>query len=326
MAERSTLSQGVQIGVETTPGTAVAANKKLLATSIELGIQANISTFRPSGGKFATIQAMGKEWAKAKISGQLTYTDLVYLASSNIKYAAPVQQAATAAYKWTHFPAQSAEDTVKTFTVENGSAVRAHKAAYGIVNSLGYMVTRDKTEIKGEMLMQRVTDGITLTATPTDVALKPILPSQFDYYADDASGDLGTTKLLRVFSIDWDFSNRFGPVWPIDSAQASFAAHVETEPQPLLKVVLAADAVGMGYLANARTGDKKFIRIQATGENIEDTYDYSMIHDICGVVSAVEEFKDHEGVYAIGYTFRCAYDATWGKAFNLEVINALTGL
>jgi hypothetical protein len=36
MAERATVNQSVQIGVETTPGTAVPANKLLCGLAIEL--------------------------------------------------------------------------------------------------------------------------------------------------------------------------------------------------------------------------------------------------------------------------------------------------
>lgn len=326
MTDRASLHQGVQIGVETTPGTAVDANKKLLATTIEPSVQADIQTFRPMGGKFSTLAALGKEWSKANISGQLVYTDIVYLLASCMNYAAPAQQGATTAYKWSFSPGQNDVDTIKTYTIEAGGSVRAHKIAYGLVTNIGYSISREKSEVKGEMIGQRLTDGITLTASPTELALQPVLPTEVDVFLDSASGGLGTTKLLRVLSLDFELGDRFGPVWPIDSAQTSFAAHVETEPKATMKMLMEADSVGMGLLTPMRAGDKRFIRIKATGPTIATPYTYLFQHDICGIVSEVGEFSDQDGVYAIEWTFTMTHDATWGKSMNLEVNNTLSAL
>lgn len=326
MAERSSISQGVQIGVESTLGTAVSANKKLLGTSIEPGVKASVKTYRPSGGKFSTITALGKEWSEAKISGTLSYTDIVYMLASNVAYAAPAQQGSTTAYLWTFTPGQTGEDTVKGYTIEQGSSVRAHKSAYNLVNSFGYTITRDECTIKGSTLGKAVTDGITLTSSPTSIALVPVIPTQVSIYCDPASGDLGTTKLDRVFSIDWEFSDRFLSVWAIDSAVSSFAAHVETEPKPILKILVEANAAGMGFLADLRAGDRAFFRVEATGANIDTGHDYLFQHDISAEVIDVGEFKDEGGVYALEYTFQAIYDASWAKAFTFGVKNALTAL
>mgnify|MGYP000037035826 FL=1 len=326
MAERSVLSQATQLGVEVTAGVAVSSNKKLLGTMIDLSIKSDVKVYRPSGGKFSTVTALGKEWSEAKIDGPLTYTDFVYLMAGNVAYAAPAQQGSTTAYLWTSTPSQSASDTRKTFTVEHGSSVRAHKAAYGLVNSLGYIINRNEAKIKGAMLCNRITDGITLTSTPTQIALVPVLPSQVCVYADPDSGDLGTTKLLRVFSIDWECSNRYGAVWPLDCALTGFAADVELEPKPLLKILIAADSVGMSYLDGMRTGDRTFIRVEAEGAEIDTGENYLFQHDVSAEVVSVSEFKDEQGVYAIEWTFQAMYDSGWGKAFTFGIKNALTAL
>ena|SRR5579883_1076991 len=129
----ATVNNIVQIGVEATPGTSVAATKLLQALSIEPAIKADIKTFRPMGGKFATIAALGKEWIEAKLSGAANYTELVYPLASAFSYAAPTQISPPSgqAYRWTFTPSQSATDTIKTYTVELGSSVRAHKFTSG---------------------------------------------------------------------------------------------------------------------------------------------------------------------------------------------------
>lgn len=326
MAERASLLQTVQIGLETTSGTSVSAGKRLSATSIEPSVQTNIRAFKPMGQKFTTVSALGKEWVEAPISGQLSYTDWVYLAASGLQYTAPVQQGVTTAYLWANTPGQSAEDTVKTYTIEVGGTQRAHKFSYGLVRNLGYTITREEATIKGSMLGQRISDGITMTATPTDIELVPVLPTQVSIYMDSTVGGIGTTKLLRVLSIDFETGDRFGPVWPIDAAQTSFAAHVETEPDANFKIKMEADAVGMGLLTSLRAGTKQFFRVAAIGSLIASTYYYTWQHDICGTVSEVSEFSDEDGVYAIEWTFDATYDSTFTKAFSFNTTNMLTAL
>lgn len=326
MPERATLLQTTQIGVESTMGTSVAANKLLLGTSIEAGIRADVKTYRPYGQKFATVTALGKEWMEATISGPLTYTDWTYLMASGIAYAAPAQQALTTAYKWTASMAQAAEDTIKSYTVEIGSPTRAHKFTHGLVNNIGYTINRDEATIKGSMIGQRISDGITMTASPTAIALVPVVPTQVDVTLDATSGGLGTTKLTRVLSVDFETGDRYSPVWPVDSAQTSFATYTEKELSPMLKLKMEADAAGMARLTEMRNGTKAFIRVKGTGALIASTYYYTFQHDICGIVSDVSDFSDEDGLYAIEWTFTPVYDSGWAKSMEFQITNTLTAL
>lgn len=327
MSERTSITQITQLGVEVTKGTKATVTKRLGATSIEPAIQTEISTYKPVGNKFNTMAALSKEWTEASISGQGSYTDIVYLLSSALSYAAPTKVGANLAYKWTFAPAQSAEDTVKTFTVESGSSARAGDFVYGTVSEVGLAFSRDSVEVSGTMLGQAYNDGITLTSSGvTQLALVPILPTQVCVYMDDTSATLGNTKLTRAFSAEWTIADRFGPLWPLDSAVSGYAATIETEPNCTLALTVEADSAGMGPLTAMRAGSKKFIRIEATGPLIETGYYYKLTLDMCGVVSEVGEFSDEDGVYAIQWTFAACYDSTWQKALQVEVTNELTAL
>jgi hypothetical protein len=163
MTERASIFQTIQVGVETTPGTAVAALKKLTALSIEPAVNAEMLPFRAIGNKFRSLVVPGKEWVMAPLSGLATYTELVYPLSSVVSYAAPTQQGATAAYKWEFEPDTDAEDTVKTFTVEQGSGLRAHRFTYGMVTGLRLEFSRNGIEISGEMIGKALEDDVQLS-------------------------------------------------------------------------------------------------------------------------------------------------------------------
>ncbi|MGI6376430.1 MAG: hypothetical protein GX601_06715 [Anaerolineales bacterium] len=326
MTERATLNQITQVGVETTPGNEAAANKLLQALTISPGIAVDVSRFRPAGGKFTTLAALGKEWVDARIEGQGCYNHLAYLFSSVLSFASPVKQGSTDAYKWTFTPAHSAADTIKTFTVEQGSDARAGKFTYGLVTQVGLRIDRSGVAVTGAMIGQAYQDGISMTGSPTAVDAQPIQPTEVDIYLDDTGTGIGTTKLARALRAEFEIGDRYAPVWPLNSAIDGFAAHVETAPTASLRLLVEADQEGMGLLSAMRAGAKRFVRLLATGPIIADTYHYKLALDVCGVVAEVSEFSDEDGVYGIEWTLDVAYDATWQKALTVELVNTVSAL
>ena len=328
MAERSSLTQGVQVGVESTPGTGVAANKKFVSIGITPAVQMDPLEFRPMGSKFNTIVTPGKEWVEADLEGVGSYSELLWFLSSCVVAPGAPTTVDTSARKWSFSSAPAAEDTVKTLTVEQGGVVRAHKFAYGLVTEVELTFNRDGIEVGGAMIGQRISDNITLTATPTTPPNVPILPTEIDVYLDSTFGGLGTTKLLRVLEATWTLGDRFNPVWVLNSTLPSFAAHVESEPNAQLTLLMEADAEGMAQLTQMRAGTTKFLRIKATSTTLAGaaTEMYSLTIDSAVKVADVGDFSDEDGVYAIEWTFDLVYDSGWTKAFNIDLVNKETTL
>lgn len=323
MAERAALTQGVQVGVETTPGTGVAANKQFQAIGISAGVSMDPQRFKPMGSKFATIVVPGKEWVEADIEGISSYSELIWFFASCLVAPGAPSTVDTSAKKWTFSPANASEDTVKTMTVEQGGVVRAHKFAYGLVTELELNFTRDETSVKGKMIGQLLSDGITLTASPTAPPNVPIIPNEVDVFLDATSGALGTTKLTRVLSANIKIGSRFNPVWVLNTANASYVAHVEVEPVAEITLLVEADTAGMGFLTQMRAGSTKFLRIGCTSATLAGgtTQKYQMNWDAAVKVKDVGSFSDEDGVYAVEWTLEQVYDAAWTKAFSVDVWN-----
>lgn len=311
MAERSSLTQAVQIGVETTPGTGVAATKRLSALGIEPSISVNSNTYRPTGAKFNAISALGQEWVEASLSGAATYTELIYALSSVIGNGTVAN--ASNVYTWAFAPSVYTEDNVKTFTVEHGSAVRADKFSYGLITEFSMSFSRDSIELGGSMLGRALQDNIALTpaGNVSAVPLVPIIPTQVSVYLDNEGGSFGGTKLTRLISGEWSFGSRFNPVWVLDAANPSFVTHVETEPDATTSLTLQADAQGMALLASLREGDTKLLRIEALGRNIgASSTPFRFTLDQKIQISDTGGFSDADGVYAIEFTGTASYTGT----------------
>ena len=325
MADRDTITQVVQIGVESTAGGTVAANRKLQALTIQPAIQVTASRYRSTGTKYPSAVVQGKEWVQAALAGHAAYNDLLYAFASMFGTVAATQQGTLVAYKYSWTPNQSSPDTPQTFTVEQGSSVRAHSFGYGLVTDLTLNSDRENVTVDGTMIGQRLNDGVTLTGAPTAIADKPVRPSKIDVYLDTTSWGLGSTQLTRAFTYRWGLTGKFGPIWPLDSSKTSFAAHAELEPTCEIVMRAEADATGMGLLTNLRAGTKNWIRFKAAGDAI-GTSAYSLTIDACVEVAAIGDFSDTDGVFATEFTLVPVYDETWAKAFTIDLICDRSGL
>lgn len=329
MAERSSLNQVIQIGVESTPGTAVATTKRFQSIGIEPSPTVELDQFRPSGQKFRSLATLNKEWVTAQVAGKPTYTEIIYMLSSLIDTGTiTTPGGATNARNWNFAPDSFDDDTPITYTVEHGSSFRADRFAHGLMTEMSMSFSRSSVELSGSMMGQELEDGVTLTGSQTSLDLIPVLPSEVSVYLDDTAAELGDTKLTRVISAEASLSSRFNPVWVLDAAEDSFVAVVEAEPDLSCTLVMEADSVGMAQLTTMRTGVSKFLRIHAvSGTEIDAaTNNYELMIDVAVKVSDTSGFSDSDGIYAIEWSFVGVHDATWGQALDVNVQNAATAL
>lgn len=326
MPERTQITEATQIGKETTAGTGVAANRKLNSIGIMLDPQYEANVFRPSGNKFPTVAAPGKEWVGGSIEGAADYNEVIWPLSMLLGAPAittPATGTNSREHLWT-VSGSAAADPV-TYTVERGSSVRAEKASYVAANALSIAFSRDEVAISGEVIGQRLQDAITLTGSPTSAALIPVLPSQVSVYWDTTYGGIGTTKLLRVINAGYGLSSRFGSLWPLDSAVTSYLSLYEVEPSSEVTLSMVADAAGMGPLTNARAGTTGYLRISAIGGIAEAALTYELRIDIPAKVTDWG-YGDADGLKTADWTFQSFADVTAGFAQRILVRNMITAL
>lgn len=335
IAERSTITQSVQIGVELTPGTAVAANKRLGSMGFAIGTETEISPLRPIGQKYPSLQILGKEWSEADLEGSPVYTELPY-AFASLMNAPQVSQimdgpTPTGAYLWTFESNTYGDDNPVTFTVEQGSSFRAHRVSNCILKEYTMEWSREEIELSGTWLARAIEDGITLTPGPTALQQIPVKPSDLSVYLDTTPTNIGKTKMLRALKGEFNIEDRFEPLWVVDREQSSFAAVIEGEPTVEFKMTMMADAQAMASLNSMRNGTTSFLRLEGVGPIIYTPTDgdpirHRMVIDLAGQVSEVAPFDDEDGVYAIEWTFATVHDPEWGRAYRAMVTTTTASL
>lgn len=347
MPERSSVAQVSQIGVEATPGTSVAATKRLGSLSLTPSIAAEAEMFRPEGFKFPTVQVLNREWAEFEMEGTPTYEEVIYPLSGAVNTAVVSQVmdgvTPTGAYEWLFTPSSDAADNPKTFTLERGqSGVQAERFAHLLFNSFGLEVSRSGISMSGGGIARAAVKAIVPTAgldAPTD--LTPIAPGHFSVYMADThaaltgAGDVSApaNRLGRVISANPSIEDRYSAAWFVNSADPSFTTFVENADGASgnFGLTVEADANGMTFLDNFRQGDTKFLRLEALGPVLYDAGTQTNLRaafrwDMAVKIENVDGWSDEDGIYAIPWTFSPVHDGTWGKAQQIRVRNTIASL
>lgn len=326
MVDRAKVNESVQIGLELTDGTPVVAPKNIRSVTVETGIGGASEFFRPDGRKFNVLSTLNQEWSTFTINGKATYTEILYLIE--MMYGHPAASNSGVAVKTRVYTIDDTAAIVpQTMTIMQGSAVRAQQIAGALlVDHTMVFGRKSGITITGNGIGRLYTDGITMTASPADVALIPLVGKHLDIYIDTTAAGLGGTKLLRAFSLENALTGVFGPVWPINSANSSFDGHVDLAPATSSKLKLEADATGMSFLSQFRADDQMFIRIEATGEDVETGIPHLFRYDTCVGIKSVGANAEEDGITTVDYDMEMVRDSTWAKALNITVRNGIVTL
>lgn len=180
---RASVFQAAQLGIESTKGTQVPANKRLLATSFRLTPEIPVEGFRPMGSKAFTTVTREKEWTSGEIEGPLAYNDILYLLSGLLESATiATPTGATNTRRWTFLPNNFTVDDYVTYTIETGSTAFAERCTFGLITGLTVRWAREEVSVSGSLMARNLVDGITITASPTDIPEFPADSTQVSIF------------------------------------------------------------------------------------------------------------------------------------------------
>lgn len=335
---RSTVAQRVQIARETTTGTPVPATKRLQSLAIAVSPEVESEAFRGKGMKYAAGVAANKEWATGDLEGQPTYDEVVVPLSGVFTQAtvAALMDGATptGAYEWTFDPSTSGADTPVTFTLEQGDDTIGQVAAHLLFTDFGLDFSRDEVSVSGTAIARSLeTQALTAGATPYAADVVPILPGQVCLYVADTPAGLAdeANRITKGLSVAPSIGGRFNPVWYLNCTLPSFGTFVETpEPDFTADLSLEADADGLAWHGLFRSGQTRFLRVEATGPVIHGAGGtatrYKFTWDMAVKVLEPGEQSDEDGLYAISPSLQVVHDAGWGRATRIKVINKVSAL
>jgi hypothetical protein len=327
VVDRPLVQEIVEIGVEAVPGTAVASTVKLQSLMVELDSDIQFDRIAPSGNLWDTIAAPRQEYATGSLSGYPSYPELAYVFSNALGAAiTTTPSGAVLARRWKWKPSSSVPWTPKTWTIRRGVANNsAEMAAYALLTGVGMSFSATaQPEISGDLFARALDYAASVGATGLVVpTLVPILPKQVCVYADPTFAAIGTTRLTRDFVAGFEIGGLNGPFWPLDCTIDSFGGHVPLKPDTATAMLqMGNDAQGREPVAAMRSGDTRFVRIEATGPVIDagpPAFPHRLRIDMALKVVDAPTRGDSDGLSTLEWSFGLFDDPAFGGAIEITL-------
>jgi len=321
-ATSPTALRRVQLGQETTPGTAVPATIKWPGTCT---MKETLILSRPKDetGTMADARrtsVVGEE-VDISLEGNLTYESILYLLNLCMK------EVATGAgigddKTWTFSPALTGINTPNFMTIEYGDGNEEHEAYFCMGKSLELnFAVNEPLKGKAVIVGQNLTVASFTAALPLPTDLEEILGSKMMLYIDALGGTIGTT-LEAATLIDGSFKlSGFEP-----SRHGAATIYYDTWSQPPIHIecdlTLEFNAGAKAQRAIYQAGTQQLFRLKATGTLITGAIYKTLTIDFCGVYTDFSTLEERDGADVVSVKIEGELNSsTWAKLVEIVVVN-----
>lgn len=326
----------VQIGKESTKGTAVAA------TTIWRGPAGKISDDRTIHFPEENIGNIpGKDRTTTpKLDASVpfpeteaTFEQLGYILGSAIQAESGVQDGAGTGYVYTFDPpvdSAPALSYINSRTIETGDSQQAEEMEYAIVQDLtirgrmGYPVMVSANWFGRQAAQSTFTGALSL---PT---VEEILASKGKLYIDDEGGTIGSTQIAGEL-LEWEFNYTSGWIPRHNGdGQLYFTKAKFTKPVARLNLVFEHETAAIAEKEDWRSENARLMRILIEGSALGTpgtTYTYKTFQiDAAGKFETFDPFQESEGLSTIAGSVRIQDNDTADLYLQLLLVNELTAL
>lgn len=320
----------IQIGAESTAGTAVAATAKLRMMGT-LEDQREIMFAEENVGYLSGVDRtyIPKLLAALSVEGEATFEQLPYLLNAGIENSAGVQDGAGSGYVYTYDLPTTAQNTLKTYTLEGGDDQQAEEVEYSFVENLVLSgAPGEAWKVNADWLGRQVSKT-TFTASLGLDTVEEILFSKTKLYIDAASGTIGTTlKSSTLLGAELSIKTGWVPVFTGDG-NLYFTFIKCVDPEAVLKVTFEHNATAVAEKDAWIAQTARLIRLITQGAALGTgaTYDYKTLQiDLAGKWEKFEKIDEQDGNDIVTGTFRARYNEDGDLFGQIMVVNELSAL
>lgn len=281
MADLATLNQRVQLGVESSFGVVPGSgsNRSLLSLTLVPDPKFEYLMYRPTGYRFNATQVPTYDHSEWKPGGPLSYTEFAYLASGLWglpTFTTPTNGVVARQMAWS--PLLTGAQGGVTYQLQHGDATRMRQVNGCQVAGFDLDFDRSKCDVSGGVLIgQQIQNNAgAFTATPTSQSIWPVEPEHWNVFLDPTSANIGTTQLLRVFSVKFSWGNGYVPEWVLNRANASYAGVLDAAPKVVITLKAMPDASQDQWWVNARAAQTGYLRLNAQGLPIDNQWNLTL--------------------------------------------------
>jgi len=318
----------IQLGAETTAGTAVAADtlwrglgviedqREVIFPDEDIGyLSGKARNYVPKYGAALSMDSV-----------PATFEGLPIILSAGVKNVITgVTDTGGSGKVYTYtFPTTSA-NSITTWTIEGGDDQQAEEMEYSFVESFdiagngGEALTMSANWIGRQVSKCSFTASVTTPAT-----VEEILFGKGKLYIDAASGTMGTTeKSATLLGMSLNVNTGWITKYAADGNLYWSWAQV-TKPEVLLNVTFEHNttAVAEKDAWKAKTPRQLRLKFEGAALTTAGTFTYkTLLIDLAGLWESFDAIGDMNGNDIVTGTFRAGYDATCAKFAEIKVVN-----
>ncbi|MCP4010011.1 MAG: hypothetical protein GY726_10925 [Proteobacteria bacterium] len=326
----------LQLGGETTAGTAVAAD--FIWRGIATGLEDTRTKVRPDEN--VGITSMTTRQYTPMIDAELnmasteaTFEQLPHIFEASLDAATPAQDGAGTGYIYSYpFPTTARAITdIKTYTIEAGDNQQAEEMAYAFVSDFTLSGNAGEAWKVDASWKGREASTTTFTGALSVPAVEEILFSKTKLYVDAVSGTIGTTEvtctlLSATLNITSGIQARHTA-----SGELYFCVAEDIGLRGTLDLTFLHNATAVAQKALWRADTPALVRLEAEGSALGTpgtTYTYKTLQiNAAGVWNTFSDSDgDDNGTNIATATLDLGYDTTAALLGSILMVNELTAL
>jgi hypothetical protein len=324
----------LQLGKETTAGTAVAAT----AIFRGLGTIEDMSETVPIDEDVAIIggtdrRLVTRRWAElSMLAVGATFQQLGYLFDAGVENASGAADGAGSDYIYTYDAPTTSQPTIKTYTIEGGDDVQAEECDYAFVQQINISGDSEGPLMMAAEWMARPSSNTTFTGALSIPSVEDINFNSGTLYIDDSGGSFGSTAIsgvLRAMNLRW--TTGLQPWWAVDGSN-EFNSHKlagRTE-EILLDLTYEHIAAAVTEKANFRSNALRMLQLKFEGTDFQTagtTYSkHTLIINLLGWYETWSALGEIDGNDVVNASMRIRYGQTDAQKAQVIIVNELSAL
>ncbi|MAH46767.1 hypothetical protein CMI37_13140 [Candidatus Pacearchaeota archaeon] len=324
----------IQLGQETTAGTAVVATGLWLGNGVISDARTRVSPEIDQGLMLPVAQSYDTAYLAelAMEETEATFEQLSYILSAAIEDVTTGVRDGTdgSGYVYQHDLTTNAQVTPQTYTIEMGDDQRVDEMEYAVVREFSLSCAKQEGWMTSATWFGRQVTDAEFTASIATPTIEQVVHMKTKLYLDTSGGTIGTTQKTSCFlGLSLSVTTGFQPI-PVGDGNLYYAGIKQIEPGVTGTLHLEHDATGEAELVLARTpGTVRLIRTIAEGAALTtaSAYTYKTLR-FDGAIEYINvpPLGEDEGDDIIDLEFRVVWLAAKSLGGQILVVNELSAL
>lgn len=324
----------LQLGRETTAGTAVAAST---IYRVENALLKDDRVVVFPGEDVGNMGGLNRSYT-AFLGGSLsmpdhpaTFEQILHIFEAGIKAVGTGVADTGGSGKIYAYPVSTtAANTIKTYTIEGGDDQQAEKVEYCFVKSFTLSGGPREAVMLGAEWEGRQVSLCSFTTGQSAPTVEEILFAKGSLAIDAVSGTIGATvKSNTLMGFNLNVITGFQSVPAAQGTSEYFAFVKQVKPEITLNVTFEHDTTAVAEKAAWRAHTPRQLRLKFIGSALTTAGTYStkqLIVDLAGKWETFDVIGEQDGNDVVAGTFRAGYDTTAALFAEFMVVNELTSV